>query len=161
MLKSITFHPVAETGQLDLTLRDLAMVNILVGANGAGKSRVLRAIQLASHEISYRTNNSVTTEPLNILVGVKIMLHAANKPLDIKSQEKFFRDAMRELSTGELTEHSITYQKPSPLGTPLGVIEEEVRELRFHGNPIVRGDSAIEMQDLFSGGTVRLGTSKK
>jgi AAA15 family ATPase/GTPase len=117
MLKSITFHPVAETGQLDLTLRDLAMVNILVGANGAGKSRVLRAIELASHEKSNGKCNSVTTEPLNILVGTQIMLQTANKPLDIKSQEKYFHQAMSELSTGELTEHFITIQKPSPLGT--------------------------------------------
>jgi energy-coupling factor transporter ATP-binding protein EcfA2 len=156
MLKSITFHPVAETGQLDLTLRDLAMVNILVGANGAGKSRVLRAIELASHEKSNGKCNSVTTEPLNILVGTQIMLQTANKPLDIKSQEKYFHQAMSELSTGELTEHFITIQKPSPLGTELRVIEEKVRELRFHEIPIVRGDNAIETKNFFSGGTVRL-----
>jgi hypothetical protein len=156
MLKSITFKPVAETGQLDLTLCDLAMVNILVGANGAGKSRVLRGIELASHENSNGKSNSVTTVPSDILVGVQILLQTADKQLDIKNQEKYYRQAMSELSTGELTDHFITIQKPSPLGTQLGVIEEEVRELRFHGIPIVRGDEAIESINLFSGGTVRL-----
>jgi predicted ATP-dependent endonuclease of OLD family len=123
MLKSITFHPVAETGQLDLTLSDLAMVNILVGANGAGKTRVLRAIELASHENSNEKGNFVTTKPLNILVGTQVMLQTENKPFDIKSQEEYYRQAMSELSIGELTEHLV---------------------------------EAIEAENFFSGGTVRL-----
>jgi hypothetical protein len=160
MLKSITFHPVAETGQLDLTLRDLAMVNILVGANGAGKTRVLRAIELASHENSNEKSNSVTTEPLNSLLGTQIMLQTANKPFDIKSQENYYRQAISELSIGELTEHRIKFPKLSPLGTKPSEKDEdedeEVREVRCNGIIIVQGDKAIETNNFFSGGTVRL-----
>jgi hypothetical protein len=158
MLKSITFHPVAETGQLDLTLRDLAMVNILVGANGAGKTRVLRAIELVSLKNSNGKSNSVTTEPLNIPVGAQIMLQTGNKPFDIKSQENYYRQAISELSIGELTEHLIKFPKLSPLGTKPSEKDEdeEVREVRCNGIIIVQGDKAIEINNFFSGGTVRL-----
>jgi recombinational DNA repair ATPase RecF len=95
MLKSISFHPFPETGQLDLTLRDLATVNILVGANGAGKSRVLRAVKLASGEKSHEKSNFVTTAPPNILVGARVMLQTASTLLDIKGQEKYLHQALR------------------------------------------------------------------
>jgi hypothetical protein len=135
------------------------MVNILVGANGAGKSRVLRAIELASHEKSNGESNFVTTEPLNILVGTQIMLQTADKPLDIKNQENYYHQAISELSIGELTEHRIKIQKLSPLGTKPSEkeeYEEEVREVRCNGIIIVQGDKAIETNNFFSGGTVRL-----
>jgi hypothetical protein len=159
-LKSITFKPCEETGQLDLTLRDLAMVNILVGANGAGKSRVLRSIEQAKgHYESHTKSEFLLVDPPITVISTLAIPKAVEETPHTRGQASMerYRQAVDELSIdGKLTKHAIKIQKPAPLGAKHRVIEEEVEEYRYNDIPIARGDSAIDTKSFFSGGTTRL-----
>jgi hypothetical protein len=159
-LRSITFKPCNETAQLDLTLSDLATVNILVGANGAGKTRVLRGIKLAKYNplVKNRSDFIVTDPPDTPIASAEIQQKSENLfGVDYQATLDFFWEAIRELSVAApLTKQALKVKTPAPVGAINNDIETVVDKYHFNGIPIGFGDNPDATESYFSSGTIRL-----
>jgi hypothetical protein len=165
-LHSITFEPTEDSEQLDLTLQDLAMVNIVVGANGSGKSRLIRGLgynearQGRRNSLKSNLNipNYMKIKPDGIKVITTSILQFPSFEFDNQTGVDIdsYRLAVNELSIGGISDHEIENLIHPPLGTKRTPKKESLKEIHFNGIPIVRGTDKFDTALIFSSGTKRL-----
>jgi hypothetical protein len=159
MLQSIQFIPGVDSQQLELSLRSLALVNILVGPNGSGKSRVLRGIRrLDTNANTKGASNEIVISPEGISLTVAGEFDSNPQPMHANnlSALKFLQKAFEVLGLGELKERNDVYHAPAELGSKQTVSTAHRREVSMNDVVIVRDEKFLEFESVFSAGTIRL-----